>query len=261
MLNFSNTFNHVKNIATSLINFQQTRNTFILRRRYKPLLNKERSPRKKLTHRYFIYDLVEDTNIKKQQSIKLILLQDVPEYGEKGQLVKVRPQNAYKCLLLPKLAIYASPENLQKYDVKTITTVSTVASKTFFYMSELLHQKVFYVSMNRTEPWVLEPWHLRVSFRKSHIVVPEHAIEMPPEKISGPDITLENKIFCVKIALSEGKKVEVRCRIEHFPVGLKDQDQLSLEPLFPEQAETISYLTEKHQKYLDEKKRNAKKIY
>lgn len=34
--------------------------------------------------------------------------------GNKGELVSVRPAYAYCNLILPKLAVYASPENLEK---------------------------------------------------------------------------------------------------------------------------------------------------
>lgn len=61
----------------------------------------------------------------------------ISEYGEKGQLVKVRPIDAYKRLLLPKLATYASPENLQKYVIKKITTESNFVSRSVSYVSML----------------------------------------------------------------------------------------------------------------------------
>lgn len=49
--------------------------TFILKRRKGPHLGKSHKPvgDKKLKARHFLYDLVEDTNIRKKEPIKLIL--------------------------------------------------------------------------------------------------------------------------------------------------------------------------------------------
>lgn len=40
-----------------------------------------------------------------------------PELGSRGQVVKVSPYKARNHLLLPGLAVYASPENLEKYSI------------------------------------------------------------------------------------------------------------------------------------------------
>ena len=56
--------------------------------------------------------------------------------------------------------------------------------------------------MNKMEPWTLEPWHITASFRKSGFIVPEHAIEMPPAQIKGPDLSLQDKEFYVTVTVS-----------------------------------------------------------
>jgi large subunit ribosomal protein L9 len=55
--------------------------------------------------------------------------------------------------------------------------------------------------MNRETKWTLEPWHIRVSFRKAGIILPESAITLPEKKISGPDLNLEGKDFIVTITV------------------------------------------------------------
>lgn len=62
-------------------------------------------------------------------------------------------------------------------------------------LSRLLLQ----ISMSKTQPWTLEPWHVRTSFRKAGFVVPEDTITMPPVKISGPDLSLQEKEFYVAV--------------------------------------------------------------
>lgn len=62
--------------------------------------------------------MVEDTNIKKQPDVEVVLKQFVSGIGRKGEVVKVRPNFAYNELLLPGLADYPTPENIEKYRPK-----------------------------------------------------------------------------------------------------------------------------------------------
>ena len=57
------------------------------------------------------------------------------------------------------------------------------------------------IVMNKESEWTLEPWHVRVAFRKAGIVVPEEAITLPEKKISGPDLNLEGKDFVVTVTV------------------------------------------------------------
>lgn len=59
------------------------------------------------------------------------------------------------------------------------------------------------VSMNKDEPWTIEPWHIRVSLRKMKVhVLSDDSIELPETPISGPDLTIEGKSFVVYITVS-----------------------------------------------------------
>jgi len=62
---------------------------------------------------------------------------------------------------------------------------------------------VISVSMNKDEPWTIEPWHIRVSLRKMNVhILNDNSIELPEQPISGPDLTLEGKSFVVYITVS-----------------------------------------------------------
>lgn len=61
---------------------------------------------------------------------------------------------------------------------------------------------VLQITMNKLQPWTLEPWHISASFRKSGFIVPEHAIEMPPVQIKGPDLSLQDKEFLITVTVS-----------------------------------------------------------
>lgn len=65
-----------------------------------------------------------------------------------------------------------------------------------------LSRLVLQISMSKTQPWTLEPWHIRTSFRKAGFVVPEYAITMPPVTIRGPDLSLQEKEFFVTVKVS-----------------------------------------------------------
>lgn len=66
-----------------------------------------------------------------------------------------------------------------------------------------LKKMVVSVSMNKDEPWTIEPWHIRVSLRKMNVhVLSDDSIELPEHPISGPDFTLEGKSFVVYITVS-----------------------------------------------------------
>lgn len=59
------------------------------------------------------------------------------------------------------------------------------------------------VSMNKDEPWTIEPWHVRVSFRKMNVhILSDDSIELPEQPISGPDLTFEGKSFVVYVTVS-----------------------------------------------------------
>lgn len=72
-----------------------------------------------------------------------------------------------------------------------------------FKTVKYLKKMIVSVSMNKDEPWTIEPWHIRVSLRKMNVhVLNEDSIELPKEPISGPDLTLEGKSFVVYITVS-----------------------------------------------------------
>ncbi|XP_046971616.1 39S ribosomal protein L9, mitochondrial [Vanessa cardui] len=229
---------------------QQTRNTFVLKRKWPPPLHKKGGKPSKLRARHFVYDLIEDTSVTKKPDLKIILNQFVDGVGNQGDVLTLRPTIAYRDYLLPGLAVYANPENLEKYKVDeskpkvTSKYSSPYVQRTMGCLSRLVLQ----IIMSKTEPWTLQPWHVRASFRKACYVVPEHAIIMPPVTISGPDLSLQEKEFYVTVKINNKEEVNVRCRIHHWATGLerlpwvKDHWKKPFEALIPEQASVLENL-------------------
>lgn len=246
MFGLGSFINKTLSIGPSVI-CQQTRNTFVLKRRWQVPLHKKGGRPTKLRGRHFVYDLVQDTNIVKKPDLQVILKEFVPGVGNVGDIVTKRPMQAYKELLLPGLAVYATPENLLKYKVdEEKPKIDDLFSSPYVQRTmRLLQKHVLAITMSKTEPWTLEPWHVKASFRKSGFHVPESAIEMPPVKISGPDLTLQEKEFYVTVTINNKERVNVRCRIHHWAVGL-DRIPWELahwkkpkEALVPEQAAAL----------------------
>ncbi|XP_053613295.1 large ribosomal subunit protein bL9m [Plodia interpunctella] len=223
---------------------QQTRNTFVLKRRWPPPLHKKGGKLPKMKGRHFVYDLVQDTNTVRQPDVKVILKQFVDGVGNMGDVLSLRPTIAYRDYLMPGLAVYATPEMAVKYKSnddkpKTEDTYSSpFVKRTLKELSNLVLQ----ITMSKLQPWTLQPWHVKASFRKCGFVVPEHAIEMPSIEIKGPDLTLQEKEFLVTVTINKTEKVNVRCRIHHWATGLdrlpwvENHWKHPKEPLIPEQA-------------------------
>ncbi|XP_066994033.2 large ribosomal subunit protein bL9m [Anabrus simplex] len=221
---------------------QQSRNTFILKRRIPPALHKKGQAPKKLKARHFVYDLVEDTNSRKKENLELVLTDYVQGLGERGDKVSVRPNYGYHKLLLPGLAVYASPENIAKYgsEEERSKKPSRHSSHTAERTVNVLSRNILAVVMNKETPWKIEPWHIRASFRKAGFYVPEEAIELPQEPIEGPDLDLEMKEFTVTVTINNHETAKVRCRIHHWSTNLadrlpfvEDHWKIPADPLFP----------------------------
>lgn len=214
-------------------------NTFILKRRHAPYLHKINHSPRAFKGKHFIYDLVEDTNVKKKEPIDLILTQYVKGLGNAGTLVSMSPGKAYVELLLPRLADYATPENIKKYmklaeDLGDRTPFSSaIVESTIKYLSEMR----LMVEISKDIPWTLEKWHIKTCFRKAGIHAPEDTITMPEKTISGPNLDIEGKEFYVTLTINNREQVKVRCCLHHWSPAQLDNTELwniPGEPIFPE---------------------------
>ena len=233
MLRYTNLcVSHLRTQSTMLLSnqmdllTQQTRNTFILKRRYPVRLHRKNQKPPPMKAKFFVYDLVENTITKKQKPVDLVLLDTVKHVGTKGQKVTVGPFKAYESLLLPKLAVYATPENIKEYiidDNEAKKDLNIQSSEFVDKTLSELSEHYLSVQMSAYTPWTIEKWHLRASFRKEGIIVPEDAMTIPEKAISGPDLSIENKEFYVTVKINNYEEVKVRCKIHHWPSDVNDQ--------------------------------------
>lgn len=196
---------------------QQTRNTFILKRRTPPKLHKKNEKPSKLRGRHFVYDLVEDTTVKKKPNLEVVLTTFVDGIGAKGDVVSLKRNDAYNKLLLPGLAVYKTPEAIEKYSTEKDDREEDQHSSAYAAMTvHRLEGMVLAVVMNKDHPWTIEKWHIKASLRKAGCYVPESAITLPETPINGPDLLKENKEFVCTITINNLEQARLRCRIHHW---------------------------------------------
>lgn len=105
----------------------------------------------------------------------------------------------------------------------------------------MLQNRVFAIVMNKDHPWVVEKWHIRASLRKcGYMILSDDAIQLPEQKITGPDLQKQNKEFFVTVTVNNTEKAKVRCRIHHWSTNPADRLPYVVdhwlhdsEPLFP----------------------------
>lgn len=212
----------VKTLQPSFcVKIEQIRTTYILKRRFPPGLDKKNRPPKPLKTKHFVYDEVDNTNLKAEPNLKLILTSFVEGIGLKNDVVSVRPNFGRTKLLSPGLAIYASPENLEK--LKTELEKSSENVQSMLHSSRFaeltrrdLASWILVVLVNKENPWTIEKWHIRAAFRRSGICVPDHAIKMGDRTITGPNFELEKKQFLVTVTINNLETTPVRCIIRHW---------------------------------------------
>ncbi|KAB0805191.1 hypothetical protein PPYR_02161 [Photinus pyralis] len=200
---------------------QQLRTTFILKRKHAAPLHKKGMPLKRLRAKHYIYELVKDTDREKKPNLDLILTHYVDNLGNPGDKVSVKNKFAYDRLLLPGLAVYATPENLELYkDYKRSEDEVVHSSPYAVETAKELSKKVLSVVMNMDNPWTIQPWHIKASFRKCGYVIPEDAVTLPAQPITGPNIEMEDKEFFITVTINNFETVDVRCRIHHWTTDL-----------------------------------------
>ncbi|XP_058811538.1 large ribosomal subunit protein bL9m [Topomyia yanbarensis] len=223
---------------------QQTRNTFILKRRTPPNLHKKNHKPGKLRGRHFVYDLIEDTTTKKKANLEVVLTTFVDGIGSKGDVVSLKPHVAYNKLLLPGLAVYKTPEAIAKFATERDEREKELHSSAHAQRTvNKLEEIILAVVMNKDQPWVIERWHIKASLRKAGFYVPEEAITLPEDPIAGPDLLKQGKEFFCTVTVNNLEKARLRCRIHHWSTDPSERLQylfehwkLQAEPLFGDGA-------------------------
>ncbi|CAH1246679.1 MRPL9 [Branchiostoma lanceolatum] len=190
-------------ISAESLSLQQRRTTYVLKRSHPLRLLKE-GHEHRLKKMNKVYELVEETAPRDAKpKLQLILTEDVPKLGKKGDVVQVRKQFGRNKLLATGLAMYASPENRQMFEDR----------KTLEYLS----QQTLTISVrdNWPDDWVMTKEHLsHWMFRHLLIVAPPHTITLPEEPVD----RLGSYTFTVTINQLESVEVKLEM-VPHIPAG------------------------------------------
>lgn len=195
---------------------------FILRRKY-PVPVKDGKIPQILDVKHEVYEVVEQTNNREKELLDLVLLDNVAGLGRAGDIVKVEPSCAYVDLILPKLAIYATEENVRdfskpavavKFSSKYAQLVSMFlnteipifllfTNSSFLKIMQNMSHTLVPILMSKSIKWILQPWHVRVALRMAGIIAAESSITLPATTISGPSFEVEHKEFVVQLTVSK----------------------------------------------------------
>jgi large subunit ribosomal protein L9 len=227
---------------------QQFRTTYIVKRKWDPP-PASTVRQLKLRRKHRIYETVQDHEPPAEpRQVQLLLQKYVGDLGRPGDVVTV-PDKKARLHLLNLSAVYATPENLAK--VASLQKEASFSSKYAGATLMELSRFILDVTMNKEEPWTLEPWHIRAAFRKAYVCVPEEAITMPKKPISGPNPDLQDKEFYVTVTINDKETVPVRCRIHHWATELderlppfKEHRLYPAKPIFAEDEEFAKTLPE-----------------
>lgn len=201
---FVNTFNY----STS----------YMVKRRYPISINKKGTTfPKKLRRRDFVYEIVAKPSLKDLPNINLILTKYAPGFGERGTFLTIDQITGYQKLLLPGFAVYASPDEIQKFSKEGKSAQTHSSSLVMETIDKIQKRSPFSIVMNKEMPWTIERWHIRASFRRAGVhILSDDCIILPETPIKGPDLTLEGKSFFITIKINNAEETKVRCTLHHW---------------------------------------------
>lgn len=227
--------------------------TFVMGRRYEPEEHKS-TIEGFLPRCHGMYDIYDTHRIydcfnaapPPLPRIDLLLIKNVDELGVAGDVVPVQ-MNKVTGLIVSDRAVYNSPYNRNKFSalIESLPARKTNISVQVMQTARYLSLCMLPVTMSTESSWTLEPWHMRVCFRKAGVHLSESCIKMLDRPISGPDMDrLDNKVFIVHVTINGGERVAVRCRIHHVTPNVYRPFSSAepMTPVFPEDAELLASL-------------------
>lgn len=171
------------------VNLEQVRTTVIVDRRYPPpLAPKGCLPFMKQRHR--VYKVVDRVHSKPTPDITCVLTDSVEGVGIRGDTVTVK-RRLFRGRLYPAgLAVYASPENLDKFSGVDVDNNEREEEKRLGVFGQMTLKQLsglyLPVYMSGDNPWILTPKHVRIALRNVGVEAREDCIQLPQEPITGP---------------------------------------------------------------------------
>uniref|UniRef100_A0A3P8SEP7 Large ribosomal subunit protein bL9m n=1 Tax=Amphiprion percula TaxID=161767 RepID=A0A3P8SEP7_AMPPE len=164
-------------------------NTVVVERWWQVPLSKVGSPPRLYARRHKIYKLVEDTKNAPKERMELILTQNVPKLGGRGDTVFVKKSVGRNKLLPEGLAVYPSPENkvLFAEEMRVLREgklEDRVQTRTGQMTVEFLKRSKLKIHQMPSEEFqVNKEIVCRQLLKKLGVVVPPHALKLPFESV------------------------------------------------------------------------------
>jgi len=267
--------------------FQQQTRTVILKRSHDPPLVKreviaggamvlpvtqdriDRSVPDDILYRRYIECEEETEADETVPPIQIILTKSIEEFGRRGQVLTMASEKAHKELLYHGLAVYASPDNLKKYeDIIIPEDAVQFSSKSVQMCYAELSRLPLCLVMHDLNPWTLEKWHVRLALRHRGVhVSDEDSISINAKPLSGPNPKFQGREVCVRLKVNGLEDLRLRLVIfQKSEKELLDEDEdiplediLSKEeipppgwewmfnqPIFEDEAEELAEIPRQH---------------
>ncbi|PVD36205.1 hypothetical protein C0Q70_03180 [Pomacea canaliculata] len=197
----------VKKTSASLYNLDLIRTTVIVERMYPPKLAKI-GKKPSLQARNKVLKFVCRVHDEKTADISCILTDFVEGVGIRGDLVTVKRRLFRNKLYPAGLAVYASPENIERFKKDENDLRNQKESRLGVFAEMTLKQlsgMYLRIPMSGDNPWILNKTHIRVALRKASVEVKDECITLPTQAITEPgEITFQVTINGLKSVLVRG---------------------------------------------------------
>lgn len=163
-----------------------------------------------------ILDVVECTH-GDNGFLKVLLTDDVPGVGARGEIKNVRKRLARWRLIPDGKACYLTEENLKLHsNLENQAAEGKQKSSSQYSQStaRYIRNAICIVNMNFQNPWKIEPYHVSSALRKRGIICPEEALKIPEKEITGPSADIHGKGFTVSVIINKHEIAPLLCRIE-----------------------------------------------
>ncbi|KAK2153038.1 hypothetical protein LSH36_310g03041 [Paralvinella palmiformis] len=212
--------------SSTLATYQQTRNTYILRRMFPVRLFKKGQRNRQLKGiKPQVYIAEDNLALKPSGDIDVLLTR----VGVKGEVVTLPKRIARNRLLPLGIAVYPSPENLKRFVAEKEADKEEQLKETTSRTIAQLMAMNLPIPMSPDTDWILNENHVRLALRKVGVVAPLKAITIPKEPITHPTE------LAINLRMNGKHDIKIRAIVYHF----KKDEQAKLPPIWSRTKQTL----------------------
>ncbi|XP_038077072.1 39S ribosomal protein L9, mitochondrial-like [Patiria miniata] len=204
-----------KTVPVTYMGCQQQRNAVKLRRRYPPPIPSLRGKPHRVKTSHYVYVLEADSMHDPKPKLQVILTEDVPRIGSRGDIVAVDRSMARNRLLGKNVAVYASPENIKEFALEKQEREmegSQLLTPTALKTIEYLKKSRLTLRIRSVPIWDVLPKEAVIHAFDKHlgVVVADHALELPEEPIT------DYGTYTVKVTVNKLETVPIEMDVKRY---------------------------------------------